>query len=101
MHYGSESVARCNVNVGSGTHIANDIGKVNKVRGIDNVRRGRGTGQWNTGIVRHISITKYVVIAVGTDEPVVVFCEPIDAEFLVVVECQLADHRAQSYLRRL
>ena len=37
----------------------------------------------------------------SADESVVVLREPIDAEFLVVAECQLTDDRAERDLRRL
>src|SRR4029077_3013075 len=87
---------------GPGAHILNNIAEVNQVRRIQDVgRRGRTTGQRNPGIVVRRSTVEYVVIAVSADESVVVFREPIDAEFLVVAECQLTDHRAQRYLGRL
>ena len=44
---------------------------------------------------------KYSVITRHADQSVVVLCEVIDTEFLVVVECQLTNHRAQRDLRRL
>jgi hypothetical protein len=37
MHYGSESVAGCHVNVGSAAHILNDLTKVDQIGRIENV----------------------------------------------------------------
>src|SRR5206468_152309 len=48
-----------------------------------------------------IVVAKYLVVARGADESVVVLCEVIGAEFLVVAELQLPDNCAQRDLRRL
>ena len=60
MHYGSESVARCHVNIGPGAHILNNIAEVDQVRRIQDVGRcGRATGQRNPGIVVRITTVEY------------------------------------------
>ena len=89
MHYGCKSVARRHVDVGSVAHILNNVAKIDQVGRIKIARNG--------GIV----CGKYSVVAGGADESVVVFCEVIDTEFLVIAERQLTDHRAQRDLRRL
>ena len=43
---------------------------------------------------------EYVVVARDSHEPLIILCEPIDTEFLVVAEWQLANDRAQRHLRR-
>ena len=60
-----------------------------------------GLGSGTPGSCGTLPALNMVVIAVGAEESVAVFCEPIDTEFLVVGECQLTDHRAQRYLGRL
>jgi len=42
-----------------------------------------------------------MVLLLDSYEPILILCEPIDAEFLVVLEVQLANNRAERDLRRL
>ena len=44
MHYGSESVACRDVNVGPGTHILNNLAELDQIRGIEMFGNGRATG---------------------------------------------------------
>src|SRR5262245_39017463 len=109
MHNGREGVASGNVDIRSLTHVLNDLAEVDKVRRIENAacnrrhaatraatRYYRGTRNRERRIV-----AKYIVSSRGAHESAVVLCEPIDAEFLVVSECQLPNHCAQRHLRRL
>ncbi len=55
-----------------------------------------GTRDGNPRVI----VPKDAIVTRGAHEPSVVLCEPIDAEFLVVAKCQLANHCAQRHLRR-
>src|SRR4030095_6185947 len=105
MHNGREGVTSCHVNIGSVAYVLDDLAEVNQMGWIENIadnrRHGaaRGHGGTRDGNPRVIG-REDAVVTRGAHESPVVLCEPIDAEFLVVVEDQLPNYGAQRHLRR-
>src|SRR5205809_3213581 len=105
MHNSREGIAGCHVNISSVAHVLDDLAEVDQIGRIENISHNwwhaaaRGYGGTRDGNVRVIS-AKDAIVTRGADEPPVVLCEPINAEFLVIVKSQLPNHRAQRHLRR-
>ena len=105
MHDSREGVAGCHVNIGSVAYVLNDLAEVDQIGWIENIGDNRchaaaggygGTRDRNTRAI----VPKDTIITRGAHKPLVVLCEPIHAEFLVVGKRQLTNHRAQRHLRR-
>src|SRR4029077_5681035 len=97
-----------NINVSSVAYVLDDLAEVDQIGWIENIqrchaaaraaaRRYGGTRNRHTRN-RWVIITKDSTVPRGAHEPIVVLCEPIDAKFLIVVKCQLANHCAQRHL---
>ncbi len=68
MHYGSESVACRDVNIGSITYILNDLTEIDQIGRIENVivdnaRRNRWSGTYTWDRNSRVVISKYGVVA--------------------------------------
>ena len=106
MHNAREGAASRHINIGSVGYVLDDLAKVDQIGWIDHsVGHGWHATARHYGRARNwdrrIITPKYGVVARDSDKPFVLLCEPIDAEFLVVVERQLANHGAQRDLRCL
>ena len=84
MHYGCECVACRHIDIRAGSRIFKDFAEV------DNLGRIHNSGSGNSRVIA----AKYPVVSRSAYESVVVLCEVICAEFLVVAELQLPDNCA-------